>query len=124
MEKCMQKAKLQQLKQRYRKLKKNLPPTDYILQGTIQEHQYDRTLPSGQTKHYGPYFAWTFKLDGKTVTVTLTQEQARAYQRAIENQKKLNRRLQKMRTLSLTILEASHPQVQRRKQRTFLPKKA
>jgi uncharacterized protein (UPF0128 family) len=117
----MHKSKLQRLKQRYGRLKHKLQTIDYLLQGTIQEHQYDRKLANGQHKQYGPYFAWTFKLDGKTVTVTLTKHQARAYRRAILNQKKLNRILHQMRTLSLTILEASHSHVNRRKSRDFLP---
>jgi len=50
--------------------------------------------------------------------VNLTRAQAEAFQKAIDNHRKVEDRLRKMRALSLQILEATTPSVNRRKART------
>lgn len=114
--------KLKQLQQRYATLQKQLGLLNTLLVGTIQEHRLEQTLADGKKKTYGPYYAWTWKEKGKTVTVTLTKQQAPKYQRAIVNQRKLLTITKEMRTLSLEILEQTTTPVKRRKQRPFLPK--
>ena len=71
----------------------------------------------GREKTYGPYYQWTFKRTGKTVTVNLTASQAKTYQRAIDNHRKMEKTLEEMRTLSLEILEAKTQGVRKRKPR-------
>lgn len=90
---------------------------DLILQGTIAERIIVRPDPRapGRKKNYGPYYQWTWKSAGKTVTVNLTPAQAKAYQRAITTHRKMDSIVNEMRTLSLTILEATTVGVKKRK---------
>ena len=69
----------------------------------------------GGKKEYGPYYQWTRKMGGKTVTVNLTADQARVYEHAIREDRKLRRILERMRMISLHILAATTVGVMRRK---------
>ena len=66
---------------------------------------------------YGPYYQWTWKQKGKTVTVNLTPSQAQAYRQAIGNNQALEETLREMRSLSLNVLEATTPGVKKRRSR-------
>ena len=50
---------------------------------------------------HGPYLIWTRKVKGKTVTKTLTQDQAVAVKKAMKEMKKLNVIVEKWKQLSL-----------------------
>ena len=91
-----------------------------VLQGTITERTIDRPdrVDHQRRKVYGPYYQWTWKHEGKTITVNLTASQARAFQRAIDNHRKLSDLLRQMRVLSGQILEATTVGVKKRKPRT------
>jgi len=56
-------------------------------------------------KAYGPYYQWTYKRGGKTVMVNLSASQAKTYQRAIDRHRELEATTEKMRELSLAVLE-------------------
>ena len=105
------------MQRRYARLTSRLARLGFILQGTITERTVLRADPHapGKEKTYGPYYQWTFKRRGKTVTVNLTASQAKTYQRAIDNHRKMEKTLEEMRTLSLEILEAKTQGVRRRK---------
>lgn len=102
---------------RYAQLAARLAKTGLVLQGTITERVVVRDDPHtpGKQRTYGPYFQWTFKRKGKTVTVNLTASQAKTYQRAIDTHRKMENTLEEMRTLSLEILEAKTQGVKKRK---------
>jgi hypothetical protein len=108
-----------ELEQRYRKLARRLAKTGPILRGTITERTIDREDPArpGRKKTYGPYYQWTFKQKGKTKTVNLTKAQAKVFQKAIENNRKIEKTIQEMRILSLKICEAKTKGVAKRKTR-------
>jgi len=95
------------MKRHYAKLTTQLAKLGPILQGTITKRTIERDDPEhpGEKKAYGPYFQWTWKRAGKTVTVNLAAGQANAYQKAIDNHRKLENILTEMRELSLAILE-------------------
>ncbi len=104
------------LRRRYRKLASRLAATGPIIQGTITK----RVITKGREKagerenSYGPYYQWTFKSAGKTVTVNLSAKQAKLFQKAIENNQKLEKTLSAMRRLSRQLCEASAEGVKRR----------
>ena len=104
---------------RYARLTARLSKLGLVLQGTITERTMVRADPHapGKKKTYGPYYQWTFKRKGKTVTVNLTASQAKTYMRAIENHRKMEKILEEMRTLSLEVLEAKMQGVKKRKPR-------
>lgn len=108
------------LRRRYARLAARVGRVGLVLQGTITERTIVR--PDGAEPHrhkaYGPYYQWTWKQEGKTVTVNLSASQAKVFQRAIDNQRKLTDLLGEMRTLSRQILEATTVGVNKRKPRT------
>jgi hypothetical protein len=107
------------MRQRYARLAAGLAKTGLIAQGTITERTIERPNPAdpGKTKTFGPYYQWTFKEMGKTVTVNLSKAQVRPYQRAIDTHRKMEKTLNEMRELSLRILENSTQGVVKRKPR-------
>ena len=105
------------LRRRYERLRTELGKIGLILQGTITERTIEREDPAnpGTKKTYGPYYQWTWKHKGKTTTVNLTGPQAKAYQKAIINHRKMEKTLKEMRALSLKICEATTKGVKKRK---------
>lgn len=113
-------GRLAQLKRRYAQLTRRLSKLGPVLQGTITERAIERPDPHNpkRTRTYGPYYQWTFKRAGKTVTVNLTRQQAKRYQTAINNQRTFEQIADQMRELSLQILDATTKSVPKRKPRT------
>ena len=107
---------------RYGQLMARLAKIGPILKGTITERTIQREHPKGSGKHkdYGPYYQWTWKEKGKTVTVNLSASQAKAYQHAIDNHRKMEVILEDMRILSRIILDTKIEGVKRRKPRNHL----
>lgn len=108
---------VEQMKRKYARLSARVGKLGPVLQGTITERTIQRKDPEqpGKERSYGPYYQWTFKRDGKTTTVNLSASQVKAYQRAIEEHRKMEVICQEMRELSLAILEESTTGVKRRK---------
>jgi len=109
--------KLVRLRQRYERQKSRLLTLGPVLQGTITPRTILRVNPElpDQPKKFGPYYQWTWKREGKTVTVNLTAQQNKLYQRAINNNRKLEQLIGEMRALSNQILKLSTVSVKRRK---------
>ena len=115
-----EKKSTKQLQKQYERLVSRLGKTELILQGTITERKIVRQNPKNQTeeKSYGPYYQWTFKKNGKTKTVNLTAAQAKTYQKAIDNNRKLDSIIKKIREISLMLYEQTTTPVKKRKRRT------
>ena len=90
-----------------------------VLQGSIAPRTIvcDDPDTPGKKKECGPYHQWTWKRDGKTVTVNLSEAQAVRYQKALDENKKLESLLQQLRTASLELLEATTQGVPKRAKR-------
>jgi hypothetical protein len=110
---------LKALKQRYVLLAARLGKLGLVLQGTITKRSIVRedSADPGREKTYGPYYQWTRKQRGKTITINLTASQAKIYQKAIDNNRKMEKIIKEMRALSLQICEDSTDSVKRRKPR-------
>jgi len=106
----------------YKKLRKSLAGLGLVAQGTITPRLITKPDPSDRRKKksYGPYYQWTMKTKGRTVTINLSPSQAREFKKAIANNKKLENTLSQMRELSLQILNASTVGVPRRVKRSDL----
>jgi hypothetical protein len=106
----------QRLKKRYERLAARLARLGPIVQGTITERTITKEDPHnpGTPKTIGPYYQWTFKRNAKTVTVNLSASQRRSFQRAIDNNQKLETLLTQMREISRQILDATTQGVRRR----------
>jgi hypothetical protein len=105
---------LEKLQRRHKQLLEQLGRTRFVLQGTIQTRTMRRKA-RGKLKTYGPYYEWTWKRKAKTVTVSLTASQAKRYQKAIDNHRRMESLLNELRQVSLQILEATTTGVKRRK---------
>ena len=69
--------------------------------------------PTPQTLH-GPYWSWTRKIDRKTVTRYLSDEEARAYEAWFDNANRLRDLLDELEEVGLRALEASSRPARRR----------
>ena len=105
------------LRARHRRLAELLGKIGWVLRGTITERIDKRAKGKigGKPRVWGPYYQWTFKRQGKTVTVNLSASQAKVYRKAIANQRKADKILQQMRAISLEFLEAATVSPKRRK---------
>jgi len=112
--------KLAQLQRRHQRLKRSLLNLGPTLQGSILRRVIQRQDPEHpqRTKDYGPYFQWTRKVEGRTAIQNLTASQAKAFERAIRENRKLENTLDQMRVISLKLLELTTKGVQKRSPRT------
>ena len=108
------------LQQRYQNLREELCQVGLLVQGTITPRTIERedAQRPGQRKKLGPYYQWTRKQRGKTVTVNLARGQVKAYAAAIRNHRRLDKILGQMREISLKILELTTEGVTKRPRRT------
>jgi hypothetical protein len=100
---------LQQYTARYAQAKQELQDLGFIAQGTVQTRYKTCGQPgcicqSNPDKRHGPYYHWTRKVAGKTVSVTLTQEEANLYRSAIANGRKLDAAIRTLRQISARAL--------------------
>jgi integrase len=95
---------------RFRTLKKSLVDLDPFRRGTVLL----RFIPCGKAgcrcqanppKLHGPYYDWSRKVRGKTVTVRLTKQQARLLKQWIANARRLDRIVADMERVSYRITE-------------------
>lgn len=90
---------------RYRDLAEQLAGIGLIYSGSVT-HRYTRCGTQGCKCHadppqrHGPYYQWTAKVNGKTITRRLTDTEATLYQEWIANDRHLRRILQQMRQLA------------------------
>ena len=108
---------LEQLQRRHERLKRSLLSLGPVIQGTILPRIIQRPDPEQpqQLKDYGPYYQWTRKVAGRTTIQNLTPVQAKAYQRAIREHRRLEQILTELRDISLKILELTTPSVKKRR---------
>jgi hypothetical protein len=90
---------------RYRELAEQLAGIGLIHSGSVT-HRYTRCGTQGCKSHadppqlHGPYYQWTAKVNGKTITRRLNDTEAKLYQEWIANDRHLRRILQQMRQLA------------------------
>lgn len=94
------------LSPQYRQLQRQLAHLGYVSQGSVFKR-----VPGQQ----GSRYVWTRKVQAKTITVALSQEQFQWLRQAVANQRKLARIIEQMQTLSRQILFQTVPGVVRRK---------
>ena len=99
---------LAELKARYESLQRSLAKQPWVLQGSVNER-----LPAPESMSARATYTWTRKVRGKTVTIALSPQQARAFQRAIEANRRLEETLAAMRQISQTALTQSLPGVKK-----------
>ena len=102
--------RLADYEQRYRKLAAEIATIGLIHSGSLT-HRYTHCATPGCKCHadppqpHGPYYQWTAKINGKTVTRRLSQTQAELYQEWIDNDRKLRHLIQQMREIAAKATE-------------------
>ena len=112
----MNRPSQQNLKKRYAQLADQLSRMGLVLPGTITERTIIGQASKKQMdrKKYGPYYQWTRKVNGKTITVNLSKAQIDLFRKAIDNNRKSEQILSEMRRISIQRLENETPSVKRR----------
>ncbi len=94
---------------RFRQIREQLQQVDYFLKGTVLKRMMKCGQPTcachrDASRRHGPYFEWTYKLQGKTVSVKLSPQAAPLYQAATKQHRQLKVVLARMERLSRTAL--------------------
>ena len=95
--------------QRFRQAQQELQELDYFLKGTVLKRMMKYGHPQcachrDPAQRHGPYFEWTYKVNGKTVNVKLSPQAAPLYLAATKQNRKLKAVLARMERLSRTAL--------------------
>jgi len=102
--------RLANYEQRYRELAAQLADIGLIHSGSLTR-RYTRCATPGCKCHadppqpHGPYYQWTAKINGKTVTRRLTEREAELYQEWIANDRQLRHLIQQMRQIAAKATE-------------------
>ena len=106
-------AKVRELVRIFNERVRAAQPEGYILQGSVVCRYLLRQSGKAQ-RRYGPYYLWTRKVAGKTVTVALSKEQAAVIREAVARNHALECKLADIRALSEKLIRAITPSVARR----------
>ena len=98
---------LRSLEREYQRLRQSLAQIGYISQGSVLDRSTLKPRRSG--------YQWTRKVARKTITVSLSPEQFQSLKRAVDNERKLWKTIQKMEKVSRQILFGVLPDTRRRK---------
>jgi hypothetical protein len=84
---------------------RELAEVGFILYGTIRKHymacgRKGCRCQADPPRLHGPYYDWTRKVDGKTKTVRLTEEQAKIIGAWINDMRKIERAISEMEKIS------------------------
>jgi hypothetical protein len=102
-------AGIDSTRSRFRQTRQQLQQVDYFLKGTVLKRMMKCGQPTcachrDPSRRHGPYFEWTYKLHGKTVSVKLSPQAAPLYQAATKQHRQLKLVLARMERLSRTAL--------------------
>lgn len=98
--------KLSRLQQNFESLKNSITHFDFICPGSVVK----RYIPCGKSNcrcstdsrfWHGPYYEWSRKVRGKTVTVRLSEHQAALYSNWTNNDRNLMKLFRQMRVISM-----------------------
>lgn len=97
--------RLASYERRYRELAAQLADIGMISSGSLTRRYTRCTSPGCKCRAdppqpHGPYWQWTRKIDGKTVTRRLTPGEAKLYRRWIANDRRMRRIIEQMRTIA------------------------
>ena len=101
---------------RYRELAAQLGDVGYIAAGSITCRHTRCGTPNchchgDPPQMHGPYWQWTAKIDGKTVTRRLSQSEAELYQEWIANDRQLRAIITQMRQVAAKATELTMKEV-------------
>lgn len=102
--------KSEQIQKEYEQMKKKLSRLNYICAGSVMLlyrkcGKSNCACQEDKEAEHGPYYIWTRKVMGKTVTRTLSDKRAKQCQDYIDNLKAVEPILDKMKSLAAKLIE-------------------
>jgi hypothetical protein len=115
-------AKGDSLRRRYREdfdeAKRAINDVSYFCKGTISRRMRKCGQPSCRCAkseyRHGPYYEWTYKKSGKSVNRLLSEQEAKIYEAAAAENKRLKTLLSRMERISLLALSRQASQIARK----------
>lgn len=103
-------AQLAAYQRRYRQLADQLAQVGYISTGTVLQRRTRCGTASCRChddppRLHGPYWQWTSKANGKTITRRLSEPEARLYAEWIGNERQLQKLITQMRQIATKAIE-------------------
>ena len=101
---------MQDIEKKYDKLKNQLVKIGHVCLGSINTvytkcgNTYCECIKD-KTKKHGPYYSWTRKIKGKTVSKRLSENQVKICKKFINNYKKLKVLIENMKDVSAKIVD-------------------
>ena len=97
---------LRKHEQSYAALKAELEQVGFVLQGSLTERRMECgkagcACHSDPSERHGPYYQWSWKDGGRTVSVYLDRDRARRCKEWVNNNRRLDRIVRRMRALSI-----------------------
>jgi len=100
---------MQDLEKKFNQLKKQLSEIDFFCSGSISVvytkcgNDYCACFKD-KTKKHGPYYLWSTKKNGKTISQRLSKKQVAKCLQFIRNYRKLKNLVEKMKDISMKIV--------------------
>jgi len=97
--------RIREYEEAYAALRRELAATGFLWIGTVLHQAQVCGKPScgcmkDKRRRHGPYYVWTRKVQGKTVTRMLSEAEGRLYTEWIRNRRGLDRTIKRMMSLS------------------------
>jgi hypothetical protein len=107
-------------KRRHREITRQIARLGFVLPGSIIERYTQCGKPTchcrtDTSERHGPYLTWTRKTTGKTVTRTLTSDQASRYQPWIDNARTLRELVNDLEDLAIALTKPENPASDRKR---------
>lgn len=101
---------LADLQREYRQLAESISEIGFISSGSVTRRHTRCGTPgcacqTDPERRHGPYWQWTRKVNGKTVTRRLTEREAALYTEWISNDRQLRARITQMRDIAAQAAE-------------------
>jgi hypothetical protein len=100
---------LEKLYNDYESIRAELSELGYILPGTLQKREYKCGKPNCRCANegvfHGPYYQWTRKINGKTVTINFEKEVGEKVKEWTKNNQRFRRISQRLEKTSLDIVQ-------------------
>jgi len=97
--------RIRKYEEAYAELRRELVQVGFLWVGTVINQTAICGKPTcacraDKARRHGPYYVWTRKVRGKTVTRMLTEAEGKLYTEWIQNRRRLDRTIRKMMSIS------------------------
>lgn len=103
-----QEEALRRCQKKFEQIKSEIDELGFVVQGSVTERWMSCGKPACRCNEdpearHGPYYQWSWKSGGRTSSVNLTREQAVLCKQWVNNNRRLNNIIKRLRKLSLRV---------------------